>query len=797
MNRAAFINAANKLKAFPFESNLSFLPIIRHWESLANEGTEEEQIYAQSILSQVEKVPAFRKPINNIKPFIKKNQVIVDKLLSAIFPKALQFNEVKAVTAPFAFDKIAASPRFQKIIDLNGGTLGRPDNLDPDIINFVKYIHACLMLLAKFYQRSVPLQTPFIFRMRDSATGLDIFYKMTINADFVDINLKGKLKKLSEQDIDQMVDNITDIDLWQKNLPAESFEINGFVICTLVNVTLNELLSQLKNNLLERDALLTGYQFEKIRHHVRSIFNLPDLRVGLGVFKDGVGISNFGHWSWRDLICKGGIKDISNEFKSSIYRKVLESGEVVIVEDIDGMANPSGIEKAINETCVKSFIVAPLKFNDEVLGYLELGSSSPKDLNSLSMTRVDDILPLFSVALQRSLEERANKIDAIIMEKCTAIHSSVQWRFQQAAKKYLRLREEGLLDVEMEPIVFEEVYPLYGMSDIRDSSVHRNLAIQADLITQLKTTQRILLKAKSLKDFPILEEINFRIDKLIDAIGEKLGSEDESHVYRLLNNEIEPFFKYVVSECPSIAIDVEKYQKALDPKLKVIYKRRKAYELSVNKINSALSEFLESKELEAQKMYPHYFEKYKTDGVDYNIYLGKSLLKNGVFNKICLSNIRLWQLIMMSEMTQVTARLEPELPILLRTAQLILVHDEPMAIQFRFDEKKFDVDGAYNMRYEIIKKRIDKAFIKNSKERVTQPGTIAIIYAHSEILKEYLNYCEFLQHKNLIEKEVEQFELEDTQGVTGLKAIRIKVKVDAADDIGTSEIEEIISSLQK
>ena len=90
------------------------------------------------------------------------------------------------------------------------------------------------------------------------------------------------------------------------------------------------------------------------------------------------------------------------------------------------------------------------------------------------------------------------------------------------------------------------------------------------------------------------------------------------------------------------------------------------------------------------------------------------------------------------------------------------------------------------MKYEIIKKRIDKAFIKNSKEHVTQPGTIAIIYAHSEILKEYLNFCEFLQHKNLIEKEVEQFELEDTQGVTGLKALRIKVKVDAADDIGTS-----------
>ena len=83
----------------------------------------------------------------------------------------------------------------------------------------------------------------------------------------------------------------------------------------------------------------------------------------------------------------------------------------------------------------------------------------------------------------------------------------------------------------------------------------------------------------------------------------------------------------------------------------------------------------------------------------------------------------------MSEMTRQTSKLVPELPIPLETAQLILVHDDPLAIRFRADEKKFDVDGAYNIRYEIVKKRIDKAYIKNSEERLTQPGKIAIVYA--------------------------------------------------------------------
>lgn len=797
MDNVAFKKAAEKTKTFPFAANLSFLPIIRHWESLEKNGTEEEQVYAGSILREMDKVPAFRKPIKNHRAFVKKNRKMVDKLMSAVFPKALEFNEIKAVTPPFQFDHIAESPRFKKIIDLNGGSLGVPYNLDPDGLHFSKYSHACLAILAKFYGRSMALETPFIFHMEDPDTGLDMYYKMTINGDFVDVRLNGKLKKLSAQEIDRMVENTMDVELWQKNLPPESFEISGFVICSLINITPNELLSQLKNNLLQKDAILTEDHFQKIRHNVRSLFKTSDLRVGLGVFKDGGGVSNFGHKSWRDLVCKSRIKDISHEFKGSIYQKVLKTGEMAFVDDIDNIEDPTGIEKAIKETSVKSFIVAPLKYNDEIIGYLELGSSSPKVLNPLSMARVNDILPLFSVAIQRSVEERENKIDAIIMEKCTAIHSIVQWRFQEAAKRYLRAQEKGLPNVEMEAIIFKDIYPLYGMSDIRDSSIHRNLAIQADLITQLELAQKIILKAKSLMDFPILDEINFSIENLVNTIGEKLRSEDESLVYRFLSKEVEPYFEYLVGEFPSIAAEVEQYQKALDPKLRVIYKRRKSYELSVTKINSALSEFLEKKELEGQNMYPHYFEKYHTDGVDYNIYVGKSLLKNGIFNMLCLSNIRLWQLIMMSEMTQVTARLEPELPIQLRTAQLILVHDEPMAIRFRGDEKKFDVDGAYNTRYEIIKKRIDKALIMNSKERVTQPGTIAVIYTQPEIRKEYLKYCDFLHYRNLVEKEVEQLELEDTQGVTGLKALRIKVKMDSADTVDTSEIEEIISSLQK
>jgi hypothetical protein len=91
------------------------------------------------------------------------------------------------------------------------------------------------------------------------------------------------------------------------------------------------------------------------------------------------------------------------------------------------------------------------------------------------------------------------------------------------------------------------------------------------------------------------------------------------------------------------------------------------------------------------------------------------------------------------------------------------------------DEKRFDVDGSYNARYEVVKKRIDKAFIKGTKERITEKEKITIVYSHDIEEKEYLNYIKYLQFKAILEPSIEQFEIEDLQGVSGLKGIRVKV----------------------
>ena len=126
-------------------------------------------------------------------------------------------------------------------------------------------------------------------------------------------------------------------------------------------------------------------------------------------------------------------------------------------------------------------------------------------------------------------------------------------------------------------------------------------------------------------------------------------------------------------------------------------------------------------------------------------------------------------------------RLKDQLATPLEVTNLILVQHAPLSIRFRFDEKRFDVDGAYNVRYEIIKKRIDKAVIRGTAERLTQPGQIALVYSHPSEAHEWREYIDYLQTLGYLTRDVEELELEELQGAQGLRALRVRVDTSHGD----------------
>ena len=116
---------------------------------------------------------------------------------------------------------------------------------------------------------------------------------------------------------------------------------------------------------------------------------------------------------------------------------------------------------------------------------------------------------------------------------------------------------------------------------------------------------------------------------------------------------------------------------------------------------------------------------------------------------------------------------------MVNTTHLILIQNTPISIRFRYDEKRFDVDRAYDIRQEIIKSRIDKASIKDSKERLSQPGKIAVVYSHPEEGLEARRHINFLQSEGYLTEELETLDLEELPGVQGLKAFRVDVDLNS------------------
>jgi hypothetical protein len=303
----------------------------------------------------------------------------------------------------------------------------------------------------------------------------------------------------------------------------------------------------------------------------------------------------------------------------------------------------------------------------------------------------------------------------------------------------------------------------------------------------------VLEKTSRIFNFPLLKDIQYKVDKFITSTQEALLSDDELLLYDFLQIEIDALFKHLRSAKPELEKIIDEYFAGLDPQRNIIYHHRKDYEESITRINDALDRFVDQEQKVAQQAFPHYFERYVTDGIEFNIYVGQSLAPQFEFDDIYVKNLKLWQITMLTKAARLSNTLEKKLPLPLETTQLILAHSIPLSISFRRKERKFDVDGAYNIRYEIIKKRIDKVHLKDSEERLTQPGKIAIVYSQQKELQEYLEYIEFLQNEKLLTENIEHLELEDTQGISGLKAIRVEINLNNGQEASKIELSKVTS----
>lgn len=763
-----------KTTDLPLKQKISFEAIFEYLEKTAKDKSNYLHSSSTQLLEEYKDLTILREGFEDFS-YLDKYHKEIGKLLDVLFPDLLQSNEIKAASIPFEFTTFKLSKRFQQILDDAG------EDYELKLRNFEEsniYILACTFILAYHYNVKVDFRRPFFYDIPNLKTGITKHYRTLFNGDFFKVKPLKDTKLITDEDVKILLDNFNNIDVWRAKFPPNSYEFKGFGIVNLFDVTSDQSLSNLRENLLKKDQ----HGFDELENSISNLYGSNTIKIGFSTYNsnnDGVQFKNYKDEQSFIQLDDCSTKECKDFFCGEIINKVFKNNELLAISDIEKYGrdtNYNGFYKVLKSQNILSLILVPLQLKEGLLGVLELVSTKKHELNSINAYKLKDVIPVFKIAVKRYMEEFENSLESVIQENYTSLHPTVKWKFYEQAENYLfNIKAGNKNSANLKSIIFENVVPLYGQSDIKGSSIARNNAIQADLIKQLKLASKVIEKADALFNLPIYNDLLFRIEECLVNIKKGLNSGDEVSLTDFLKKEIYPVFNHLKTLDKSLKEEVDNYTKQIDPQLQVVYDKRKKYEDSVTVLNEELAKFIDSKQVEAQKMFPHYFERYKTDGIDYNMYIGQSLVQNSVYNDMYLHNLRLWQLQLMCEVENIAFELKNTLEHPLEIASLILVHNTPLAIKFRMDEKKFDVDGAYNIRYEIIKKRIDKALIKNTTERLTQPGKIAIVYSQKSDADEYLKYIKHLQAKKQLLPTIENVELEDLQGVFGLKALRVSV----------------------
>lgn len=770
--RTLFEKMAEAESAIPYKSTFSFRPFIEKMKGTRIDGPQGAQDH---FVQNMEQMLAQYADTDGAETLEQRQ-----KIVATLFPSLFFEGQMGFVSQPFNRKFFFLTPALQEIfasedweVELSGklaeSRMGSPA------------IEAGKLILNTLYEKAFDSKVYQTMAFRHKKTKLERFFKINIIFDYLQTTSLKPLPKIGEAQMHQLFNEWDNEAYWLAQFPPADFVFEGLVIGNIQDVTEAEVLSKMKEMMITGPDDESPDDAELIRQTlnnlIRSFLQMPDVTFGNLLNRD-FKYAEMVSWSViGDLEVLAGF-DKTAFVQNVTYSKVVNSGQPLIISDLKAIKEPTAIELHLIDKGYRSLLLVPQKDKDgRIIGVMELASSTTYRFNKQVLAKSAEIFSLYLIGANRWIQEVDNSVNFFIQQQFTYIHPSVQWKFQEVSQKFLLAPREVDQIPTLEPIVFKNIYPLYGQADIVSSSNIRNRSIEADMLDNLQRVLEVMKAFRAQLEFQLLDVYQAKTEAFIRRL-ESGGyvSSDESQIVELLVNDIHPLLRELSTQFEQVPKELlVAYFDYLDPVLDLVYRQRKDYEESVRLLNSQIAGYIEMEVAKKQKVLPHFFEKYVTDGVEYNMYLGQSLLSEGHFSHYFLEDFRLWQLLLMCNVTRLVEEKKSELPVPLATAQLIFVYNNALSIRFKMDEKQFDVDGAYNVRYEILKKRIDKAIVKGTKERLTQEGKIAIVWLQEKDRNEYFEYLVHLLDQGQITDDIEDLELEPLQGAAGLKALRVTV----------------------
>ncbi|WP_158824772.1 GAF domain-containing protein [Mucilaginibacter lacusdianchii] len=760
------------------ETTLSFKPFIDHVEErLTTEDTVKGRFYRFILDHFNDGVQPGHEPETNQ---IKKDEYALELIYSALSPALLSEKAyLWGLSTPVPNKILYSTDAFYEFItsqDINNTWPSIITNDDAFYKQQLEYIYR--LILKRLYDFTSVLSNHVYYSYSNANTGLTRYYRIHIDTSFIDIKVKGELPELEFETIENYLHDDAGVEILQDILPLSLFKLEGFSVITMEDVTPRRSIDNIReaiNNFVDDEQEL----YKQVINSLKTLTENNDVSFGLLPFLklNGEPVFDMTSCSQSILIQSAHKYGLAEETFCALVERYEAQPKAVFFSSIsESKQQKYSFLRTLRQAGIKSYALIPVYYHKHIAGVMEVYSEKELVFYENLLSRLEFALPLIAQLLQNSIEHFNERIDAVIKDKFTSLQPSVQWKFNETAWKWLRIPKNKGNKIKIGSIVFKDVYPLYGAIDIRNSTVERNLALQQDLKRVLKLLVKTLQTVQAQHPDEQWADLINKAKHWQQVVESFITTSDEMLIEQFLESEAGLSLTHYKQQHPDAADTVDAYLDmiALDCEGPA-FTHRNRLEMAMQMINGAVNNYFEQAEKQLQALYPCYFEKIRTDGVEYDIYVGQAITPKIPFTQDYLRKMRIWQLTSMVEVSRLTHRLMDQMPAALQTTQLIFIHSMPIDISFRNDERRFDVEGAYNIRYEVIKKRIDKVMLADGSERLTQPGKIALVYFTDAEAEEQISYIKQLQTQNLLLPTIERLELEELQGVAGLKALRVSV----------------------
>ncbi len=635
------------------------------------------------------------------------------------------------------------------------------------------------LILQKLYNFPSDIGSDMVYSHPDQKTNVCRYYRIHANTNFIEVSAKSELPDINPEMIEPFLYEGVEMDVLQDIIPLNMFTLEGFAIITVDDITAERSVENIRNALVNHTNDQSGL-YQQVLSSLQTLSGNASIQFGLLPFLRLNGNLIFDAEECGNSILVKTAKQFATDtgaFGSSIADYIQKPGALFFSTLSEKKIAQFGFLQAIKQSGIKSFAILPVFYNRQLAGLLEIYSDQKLVFYEKLLSRLQSAIPLLAQLLEDSAEQFSLRIDEVIKTNFTSLQKPVEWKFNEAAWHYLTEKNNGTEEPEMETVSFDEVYPLFGAIDIRDSTIAHNHALEQDLaliVKQLGTTLNDLKKHLPKR---LSARLATALKGWLKMFAIAQGANDEIACSNTLHSVVHPYLIQLKGKYPATEAILNDFAKIINEKKGDGYANRRALEISVKQINSALTRYFEKAQLKLQKIYPCYFEKFRSDGVEYDVYTGQSIAPGIEFTPDHLKQFRSWQIRSMLDVVLLGNALKAKMPIPLNIASLIFVHSSQINICFRNDERRFDVEGYYNIRYEVIKKRIDKACIKSTGERLTQPGKIALVYFNDAEAQDYISNIKELQKEKKLKNDLHMVELEELQGVSGLKALRVSVNI--------------------